>query len=137
MITLNKKSIISLSLFIAAMALFIYVLHVLGLLDLFTDKQIQYHYTPGGFPPREEIERSPLRFTWEYRNPAYYIVKPDALLNVPVIAILDASDDPLPTPVARRLEGYRLSKAFNIREGIFRYSVGVRIYQQDVSFRRK
>lgn len=38
MITLNKKSIISLSLFIAAVALLIYVLHVLGLLDLFTDR---------------------------------------------------------------------------------------------------
>ena len=38
MITLNKKSIISLSIFIAAMALLIYVLYVLGLLDLFTDR---------------------------------------------------------------------------------------------------
>ncbi len=38
MITLNKKSIASLSIFIAVMALLIYVLYVLGLLDLFTDR---------------------------------------------------------------------------------------------------
>jgi len=106
------------------------------LLDLFTDQQIRYQYRPEGIPPREEIERSPLRFTWEYRNPAYYMVKPDAFLSVPVIVILDASDDPLPKPVAQRLEGYRLTKVFNVREEIFRYSVGVRIYRKDVSFTR-
>lgn len=38
MITLKKKSIASLSIFIAVMALLIYVLYVLGLLDLFTDR---------------------------------------------------------------------------------------------------
>jgi 4-amino-4-deoxy-L-arabinose transferase-like glycosyltransferase len=100
------------------------------LLDLFTNKQIQYHYRPEGFPLREEIERSSLRFTWAYRNPAYYIAKHDANLNVPVIVISNASSDPLPKPVAQRLEGYRLSEAFNTSEEIFRYNVGVRIYQK-------
>jgi uncharacterized membrane protein YdjX (TVP38/TMEM64 family) len=38
MITLNKKSIFCLSIFIASIALLIYVLHVLGLLNLFTDR---------------------------------------------------------------------------------------------------
>jgi 4-amino-4-deoxy-L-arabinose transferase-like glycosyltransferase len=104
------------------------------LLDLFTNKQIQYHYRPEGFPPREEIEQSSLRFTWAYRNPAYYIAKPDAILNVPVVVISDASNDPLPKPVAQRLEGYRLSAAFNTSEKIFRYNVGVRIYQKTSPF---
>ncbi len=101
------------------------------LLDLFTNKQVHYDYRPEGFPPREEIERSPLRFTWEYHNPAYYLVKSDANLNIPVIVISDATNDPLPKPVAQMLEGYRLSKSFNMGEEIFRYSVGVRIYQKD------
>jgi hypothetical protein len=104
------------------------------LLDLFTDKQIQYHYRPEGFPPPEEIERSPLRFTWEYRNPAYYSVKPDAFLNVPVIVLLDASNDPLPKPVADRLEGYRLSEVFETGEKIFRFNINVMIYQKTSSF---
>jgi len=99
------------------------------LLDLFTNKQIQYHYRPEGFPSREEIERSSVRFTWEYLNPAYYCAKPDAL-NVPVIVISDASNDPLPKLVAQRLEDYRLSEAFNTSEGIFQYKVSVRIYQK-------
>jgi hypothetical protein len=101
------------------------------LLDLFTDKQIGYRYRPEGFPLRGEIERSSLRFTWEYRNPAYYSIKPGgAILNAPVVVISDASNAPLPKRVSRRLEGYRLSEAFNASEKIFRYTVGVRIYQR-------
>jgi hypothetical protein len=39
--------------------------------DLYTDKKIRYDHD--GFAlPLEEIETSPLRFTWEYRNPEYY-----------------------------------------------------------------
>jgi hypothetical protein len=104
------------------------------LLDLFTNKQIQYHYRPEGFPPREEIERSSLRFTWAYRNPAYYIAKPDAILNIPVIVISDPSNGPLPKFVAQRIKGYRLSEAFITSEKIFRYNVGVRIYQKTSPF---
>jgi hypothetical protein len=104
------------------------------LLDLFTNKQIRYHYRPEGFPPREEIERSSLRFTWTYRNPAYYIAKPDAVVNVPVVIISDAPNDPLPKPVVKRLEGYRLSESFNMSEKIFRYNVGVGIYQKTSPF---
>src|SRR5512143_3927066 len=100
------------------------------LLDLFTNKKIRYHYQPQGFPPREEIEQSSLRFTWAYRNPAYYIAKPDAFLNVPVVIISDAPHEPLPKPVAQRLIGYRLSKSFNTSEKIFRYNVDVRVYQK-------
>ena len=104
------------------------------LLDLFTNKQIQNHYQPEGFPPREEIERSPLRFTWEYRNPAYYEVTPDAFLNVPIIVILDSSNGPLTKPIEHMLEGYRLSRVFDTSEKIFRSNVSVMIYQRTPSF---
>ena len=103
------------------------------LLDLFTDRHIQYHYQREGSFPREEIKRSSLRFTWEYRNPAYYSTGPHAMVNVPVVVISEASNSPLPQPVARRLEGYQLSRAFNASEKIFQYSVGVRIYQKTSS----
>jgi hypothetical protein len=101
------------------------------LLDLFTYRQIRYRYLKEGFPPREEIERSSLRFTWEYRNPAYYGTGPHAMVNVPVVVISEASNDPLPQPVAQRLQGYELSKTFNTCEKIFQYGVGVRIYQKN------
>lgn len=103
------------------------------LLDLFTDRHIRYIYRHEGSLPREEIERSSLRFTWEYRNPAYYSAGPHAMVNVPVVVISEASNGALPQPVAQRIEGYQLSKAFNASEKIFQYSVGVRIYQKTSS----
>jgi dolichyl-phosphate-mannose-protein mannosyltransferase len=99
------------------------------LLDLFTDKRIGYQYRLEGSPGREEIERSSLRFTWEYRNPAYYSEAPRPLADPPVVVISDASNGPLPGPVAKKLGGRRLSKAFTTDDTIFRYTVGVRIYQ--------
>jgi 4-amino-4-deoxy-L-arabinose transferase-like glycosyltransferase len=103
------------------------------LLDLFTARHIRYLYRHEGSLRREEIERSSLRFTWEYRNPAYYSPGPHAIANVPVVVISEASDVPLPQAVAQRIEGYQLSKAFNASEKIFQYSVGVRIYQKTSS----
>ena len=109
--------------------------HAVGvpLLDLFTNKRIQYFYRQGAFPPHEEIESSPLRFTWEYRNPAYYSAPVARAGDAPIVILSDASNSPLTDPVSRRLEGYRLSKSFNVNEGIFRYTVGVRVYQSILS----
>jgi len=99
------------------------------LLDLFTSKRLQYRGQYEAFPPREEIELSSLRFTWEYRNPEYYAAPLTEAGAVPVVILSDASNILLPNPVSRRLEGYRLSESFCVNEGIFRYTVGVRIYQ--------
>jgi hypothetical protein len=45
---------------------------IVPLLDLYTKGEIHYRYKHEGFPDQEVIRTSPLRFTWEYRNPAYY-----------------------------------------------------------------
>lgn len=99
------------------------------LLDLFTHKKIRYHYLDEPLLPRDEVLRSSLRFTWEYRNPAYYGFGPDAAATMPVVVLSNASDGPLPEELARKLEGYRLSQSFLANEDVFRYTVGVRVYQ--------
>jgi hypothetical protein len=99
------------------------------LLDLFTLKQIRYHYQDGSLLPREEVLRSSLRFTWEYRNPAYYEPSPEWAATLPVIVLSNASDGTLSSGIARKLDGYRLSRTFQVNEGVFKYTVGVRIYQ--------
>jgi hypothetical protein len=101
------------------------------LLDLFTHKQIRYHYRVESLLPREEILRSSLRFTWEYRNPAYYESSPEPAATMPVVVLSDASDGPLPAGLAGKLDGYRLSRSFQRNEGVFKYTAGVRIYQPD------
>ena len=99
------------------------------LLDLFTDKRIVYNYMQDGLPAREDVEQSSLRFTWEYRNAAYYGDERHAPGNTPIVVISDASNAPLPRAVAQRIEGRRLAGAFIADEKIFRYTVGVRIYR--------
>jgi 4-amino-4-deoxy-L-arabinose transferase-like glycosyltransferase len=99
------------------------------LLDLFTHKRIGYHYVDGSLLPREEILRSSLRFTWEYRNPAYYASSPDPAVAIPIVVLSDASDSSFPAGLAGRLKGYHISRSFMINEDVFKYTVGVRIYQ--------
>ena len=99
------------------------------LLDLFTHKQIRYHDRDGSLLPRKEILRSSLRFTWEYRNPAYYESSPGPAATIPVVVLSNASDGSVPAGLARKLDGYRLSRSFQVNENVFQYTVGVRIYQ--------
>jgi hypothetical protein len=99
------------------------------LLDLFTNKQIRYQYRDESLLPREEVLRSSLRFTWEYRNPAYYESSPDPASTMPIVVLSNASDGSIPSGLARKLDGYRLSRSFQVNEDVFKYTVGVRIYQ--------
>ena len=99
------------------------------LLDLFTHKQIRYHYRNESLLPPEEVLRSSLRFTWEYCNPAYYEPAPGTEAKVPVVVLSNASDDALPAG----LTGYRLARSFRENEDVFKYSVGVRIYLPSIT----
>lgn len=98
------------------------------LLDLFTHKQIRYHYSDESILPREEVLRSSLRFTWEYRNPAYYEAGPERIAAIPVVVLSNASDGPVPAGLVGKLDGYRLSRSFQVNEDVFEYTVGVGIY---------
>lgn len=98
------------------------------LLDLFTDKRIRYRERGDVTPRRDEIGRSSLRFTWEFRNPAYYAVSDAPAPDIPVVVLSDVSQGPLPPDVAARLDGYRLTRSYRMTEDLFRYTVGVRVY---------
>jgi hypothetical protein len=99
------------------------------LLDLFTNKRIRYRYEPGALPPREEIERSSLRFTWEYRNPAYYEDTPPGAERSIIVLIADAADNAMPKSLERNGIHYDQTRFFCINEAIFKHNVGIGIYQ--------
>lgn len=102
----------------------------LPLLDLFTSKRIRYRYLSEAYPPPDEVEKSPLRFTWAYKNPAYYRSEHDATCNMPVIVLSDVSPGRLPQAIARKLEGYRLLKEFTTSERVFQHSITVSLYEK-------
>ena len=98
------------------------------LLDLFTDKRIRYRERGNVTPRRDEIGRSSLRFTWEFRNPAYYAVSNAPAQDIPVVVLSNVSQGSLPQDVADRLDGYQLTRSYQMTEDLFRYNVGVRVY---------
>ena len=99
------------------------------LLDLFTTKEIQYGYRTEDVPRPAAVEKSSLRFTWEYRNPQYYSASSDAKCNRILVLVSGIPSEPFPQNVQKELTDRRLLKVFNGREDIFQLSFGVAAYQ--------
>lgn len=94
------------------------------LLDLYTRARISYEYEMAPALEGEALMRSPLRFTWTYRNPEYYeILKDVEVRHAVVVSPLTEEED------RRRLpDGAELIKRFDEFEGVFRYRPYVSIY---------
>lgn len=97
------------------------------ILDLFTKKKISYHYEASLSPPWEEMEKSPLRFTWEYKNPKYYAVTNEDSRKA-ILVISSDPEQPLPGYIVQRIKEYRKSKVFKTTEGVFQYKIVVTVY---------
>ncbi|MEW6118126.1 MAG: glycosyltransferase family 39 protein [Nitrospirota bacterium] len=97
------------------------------LLDLFTKKNIHYHDHADYSLPADDLATSALRFTWEYRNPAYY----EAQLHngSAVVIISDKPDAEFPSEIAQRIKGGRDKKVFDIVDNIYRHQTVVTVYK--------
>ncbi|UCF87107.1 MAG: glycosyltransferase family 39 protein [Nitrospiraceae bacterium] len=98
------------------------------ILDLFTSKKISYQYDISGHPPFEKIEKSSLRFTWEYRNPRYYSFDSETVRPRTAALIKSEEVKELPEHVNDRLKGYHEAREFRRGTGIFRFSPQVTVY---------
>jgi hypothetical protein len=96
------------------------------LFDLYTDKRICYKYRPAFFPEPDVVRKSALRFTWEYRNPAYYKDAPSK--GSPVVIIDNERGGALPEEIRQKTSGLRRTRVFNTSEGIFGYQTLVTVY---------
>ncbi len=101
------------------------------ILDLFTEKDIYYHYDTGFSPPFKRIKESPLRFTWEYKNPEYYSVNgKGAVGNTAIVVISSELRQTMPDYITQRTNGFHMSKIFKDSVGVFKYVTIIKIYQQ-------
>jgi hypothetical protein len=99
------------------------------ILDLFTEKEIAYHHDPDFTLPFKKIEKSPLRFTWEYENPEYYSSDQNADDRNPAIVVIsNGSLKDMPDEILKKIKGYKSRRIFNTSTGIFRYSPVVSVY---------
>lgn len=98
------------------------------MLDLFTAKRLVYHRDSAPPPAGEAEMKSPLRFTWAYRSPAYYAAGTDGAGESAVVVIASDLAQPLPASAGQRLRGYRLSREFIDLENVFGYRTIVKVY---------
>jgi hypothetical protein len=100
------------------------------ILDLFTQKRVIYHYDLSLFPPKEQIEKSSLKFTWEYKNPKYYTAGNHRSERNTAVAIISSDiNQALPKHIKHKIKGYNISKVFKTSEDLFRYKTIVTVYQ--------
>lgn len=90
------------------------------LLDIFTEKEIAYEQAGHEPPDSVDLEKLPLRFTWEHETPPYYLAGPD---GEDVIAVI--SDRPPQVP-----DGYVEVGVFDRYDGIFRFRTFVTVYSR-------
>jgi hypothetical protein len=98
------------------------------ILDLFTSKRLVVRHDAVAAPAAEALGKSSLRFTWAYRNPAYYAAGTDAPGDSAVVVIASDPAQLLPASIGQRLQGYRLSRAFIVSEDVFGYRTIVQVY---------
>ena len=97
------------------------------ILDLYTKGNICYDYKPVGFPARRDIVTSPLRFTWEYRNPPYYSSGCKGRKDAAVI-ISDKADGGLPADAPLPDRRYTRSRVFSTSAKVFEFQTLVTVY---------
>lgn len=102
------------------------------ILDLYTDKDILYYHNPDFRLPFKKIEKSPLRFTWEFRNPEYYSSDRDAEgENSAIVVISNGYLKDVPDDISEKIKGHESVRVFNTSTSIFRYSPIVSVYLRD------
>ena len=98
------------------------------LLDLFTEKAIRYDYHEAEYPPPEDLETSPFRFTWTYRNPAYYQGSEMTAAKKAVVIVTDSTEERIPEPVRREIESYSHRRTFAVSDDAYRHQTLITVY---------
>jgi len=100
------------------------------LLDLFTSGTIRYQYEAGLFPPPEDIKTNALRFSWEFKDPAYYAAHPAPLQRTAIVVISGEPNRTVPPDMAQRIRGYSVFRRFETPWDPFRYKTIVDVYSR-------
>ncbi len=97
------------------------------ILDFFTEKNIYYH-EDGFLLPPEGVKESPLRFTWEYKNPAYYSIADNLNKKNQAVVIISSDPGKIPLSYEDKVKDFRINKVFNASENIFNYKTFITVY---------
>jgi len=97
------------------------------LLDLFLRAPIRYRYRGTEYPVPEDLDTSPLRFTWTYRNPPYYAGHGKAE-KVGVALITDTTEVNLDQLLHDRTERFTHKRIFALRDDVYQHQTLITVY---------
>jgi len=100
-------------------------------LDIYTKKQLAFRGRQASGKELEKAKTSPLRFTWEYPMPDYYMFEEGGDRQIDGLVIIadvpDFSQDP---ELAKKIAAFPLSKTFQKTSGVFQHQTYVTIYHK-------
>lgn len=99
-----------------------------AILDLLTQKKLLYQYDQDQIQPPNSIEKSSLRFSWEYNNPKFFLADNKTSNSTPLVIVYGDIKQIIPAQIAQKIESYRLDKEFNISDKVFKYQTMIRVY---------
>jgi hypothetical protein len=97
------------------------------LLDLFTHRRILYQGDSKVPGDAGDISTSPLRFTWEYRNPGYYSSS-SAGDAATAFAVISGEKEPVLSPEMEEKTSRLRKKTFDVSTGVFAFRTYVTTY---------
>ena len=101
------------------------------ILDIYTEKKLAFRGRVASAQELEEAGKSPLRFTWDYPMPAYYLfedgqgMQPDGL-----VIVADGPDFFLDPDLQKKIAGFSQSKTFQQTSDVFQHQTYVTIYHK-------
>ena len=99
------------------------------ILDLFTKKKIIFNYEPGASSADMDVNLSTFRFSWEYKNPSYYLPDVAAAVEKKAIAVISGrTRDIVPQSIKERTRKYTRSKEFSVACPFYEYQTLVTIF---------
>ncbi|GMR06311.1 MAG: hypothetical protein BMS9Abin25_0898 [Gammaproteobacteria bacterium] len=103
-------------------------------LDLLTQKRLVYRYDEDLIQRPGSVEKSSLRFTWEYKDPEFFLADAGSSTGVsekytPLAIIFSDRRQIIPARIAERIEGYRMTRELMVFDRVFKYQTMIRVYQ--------
>jgi len=97
------------------------------LFDLFLRASVRYRYRGSAYPLPEDLDTSPLRFTWTYRNPPYYAGYGKAE-KAGVAVITDSTERDLDHLLHDETERFTQKRIFAVRDDVYQHQTLITVY---------
>jgi len=100
------------------------------MLDIYTDKRLQYEEVPKSEQALERARTSPLRFTWEYPIPEFYVLGAGKQDVDALVVISESLDQAPPADMASKFMSYPVRKMFQRSSHIFQHQTFATVYHK-------